>query len=601
MKLTFRTTLLRASWLAYVCSLLNVLDLAVLAQPPPQELILIGSAPRVIRSDAETASADSISVPDTVGADGITLSTSLRFGAQPAAEWSNPGFLYTVLLWRGLELVAYAGARSTGGKLQFGCSVPNGTVSAAAPVRPPSRVWGWRQWPMPPGAHWEDPSWHAGIPGRELQLRFVVDDQWGKVYLDGTLYVVFDWHRTPTRPRPMAATSTSAMVGVTASVPGWLFYHSLDSMRTFPAVTFANTTLFNWNLTAQPHRPHATVASRHCGPRSGCLLWTPPLPVRCPVWPAVSGRGGWSLLRAGEVARWARTWGSSEEWTCLNFASPQNALPCRPPGSSTRPSPREVYAAVWLDTGATASSQQGVMPRLPACGWGHLQLRLRQTMRLGAMTVPDWTPTSQAVFEAAYGVAIGIYDAQTRSFLPGSSVSSSVMAARRNGLVVTFTAVLTGVQTTAQSQLYFRTAEAINATSFRGSIDIASQALHQTIPLPASIQVYLPEGDTPSPESSDTRGTALAVVLGFTGCLLCLVVVGAVTVRWESQQEDEEGIFGPKAGGETMQMQHLAWQGLAPDAFGTPRARAESRPEVDAKGDIMFAIPEEYSVNFDKN
>ena len=85
---------------------------------------------------------------------------------------------------------------------------------------------------------------------------------------------------------------------------------------------------------------------------------------------------------------------------------------------------------------------------------------------------------------------------------------------------------------------------------------------------------------------------ALIVVLGFTACLVCFVVLGAVSMQ--TKQEDQENLFGvdrrggSRKGGQTdVQMESHPW--------------GEFTPQVAAKGDIMFAIPEDYSVNFSKS
>jgi len=95
---------------------------------------------------------------------------------------------------------------------------------------------------------------------------------------------------------------------------------------------------------------------------------------------------------------------------------------------------------------------------MPACGWGHVRIEIRQTLRFGGLTPADWTGSRRAVFETAYGISIGVYHAG--KFQDGATVTSTLGEGRRSGLGVGFTAVVAGIQTARLAGGYMLAAQA---------------------------------------------------------------------------------------------------------------------------------------------
>jgi len=144
--------------------------------------------------------------------------------------------------------------------------------------------------------------------------------------------------------------------------------------------------------------------------------------------------------------------------------------------------------------------------------------------------------------------------------------------------------------------------QALNATTYAESIKQAAMAIGgpATVPVPASILVEPPVEAQPSPETrSETRTAAMWVVLGFSGCLLGAVVLGAVFMRGEERQDDSELFVdtGTRMQMATAPSRHQippAWQDspvlvlgawtagtqAGQHAWGTPR-ESSAKPEVE--------------------
>jgi len=165
-------------------------------------------------------------------------------------------------------------------------------------------------------------------------------------------------------------------------------------------------------------------------------------------------------------------------------------------------------------------------PAIPAGG-----TKVVQVFSFTALSLSDWTPDTQAVYETAFGINIGIYDETAKAYKAGCSVTST---ASRRALAVSFTAVASAAQaatarTAAQS--------ADGATSFAANVAKANTALGKSVAVPSAADISAQPAvttdavvPTPTPTTTTTTSSGGIVIIIIIVVVSVVVVLGIVGI-----------------------------------------------------------------------
>lgn len=171
----------------------------------------------------------------------------------------------------------------------------------------------------------------------------------------------------------------------------------------------------------------------------------------------------------------------------------------------------------------------------PATTVGSAQITQEATF--STLSASQWQGDVKTVYEAAYGIATGIYNMQTQQWNVGSTVSSEVQA--RRGITVVFAVHVPPVQAAATLSAASQTTGA----ALVGYITAANTALGLGVVAPAASTVGVGAASDGSGGSSSSDGNVMLIVVVVSALVgvIAVVAVAALCCHCMRAAEVHEG------------------------------------------------------------
>jgi len=170
--------------------------------------------------------------------------------------------------------------------------------------------------------------------------------------------------------------------------------------------------------------------------------------------------------------------------------------------------------------------------------------RIEQSVTLTTVSITEFNnPAVKEVYEVAYGLTLGIYDATTQAYKTGCSVASTAAANRRAGITVSYAATVSHAETTAAESA--STALASNPAAFTNQVSaaqthVAATSTHDTsalstmtVPTASDVQAAAPVVITEAPTAAPITEAPTAAPItnedleNAMGALLLYIIIAA--------------------------------------------------------------------------